>query len=360
MSAVPLVPGVGRIAVLRANGVGDFLMIVPALECLRAAYPDAEITVIGDAWLAPFLEGRPGPWDQAVVAPHYPGLRGLPAAAEPGDDLQPFLDEHGGAYDLVLQMHGGGRSSNGFVRLLRPGLAVGPRTSDAVALDRWVPYLDSRHEALRWLEVAALAGADNALSVDRLTARLGLTEGDLAESRSVWPGDEPFVMFHAGFRDPRRQWSVENFIELGRRLFDEHGLQVVLIGSEHDADVSAKVAAALPGHASDVTRRLSLSGLLGLASRATLFVGNDSGPRHLAIAVRTPSVGIFWVGNLLSFGPLSGSSERTAVSYRTRCPVCGQEQVRHRCDHDVSFVDDISVDEVYAEAAAALQGGAGS
>jgi ADP-heptose:LPS heptosyltransferase len=89
-------------------------------------------------------------------------------------------------------------------------------------------------------------------------------------------------------------------------------------------------------------------------------VGNDSGPRHLAIAVRTPSVGIFWVGNLLSFGPLSGSSERTAVSYRTRCPVCGQEQVRHRCDHDVSFVDDISVDEVYAEAAAALQGGAGS
>jgi hypothetical protein len=37
------------------------------------------------------------------------------------------------------------------------------------------------------------------------------------------------------------------------------------------------------------------------------------------------------------------------VSYRVRCPVCGEEQLRHRCAHDASFVDDVGVDEVNAE-----------
>ena len=67
------VEDVERIAVLRANGIGDFLMIVPALHALRRAYPEAEITVLGDTWLPSFLAGRPGPWDAAVVVPACTG-----------------------------------------------------------------------------------------------------------------------------------------------------------------------------------------------------------------------------------------------------------------------------------------------
>jgi ADP-heptose:LPS heptosyltransferase len=106
------------------------------------------------------------------------------------------------------------------------------------------------------------------------------------------------------------------------------------------------VAAALPAGALDVTGRLSLGGTLGLLSRAALFVGNDSGPRHLAVAAGTPTVGVFWVGNAISFGSLTGSRHRMAVSFRSDCPECGEPQVTRRCAHDVSFVADVPVEDV--------------
>jgi len=85
---------------------------------------------------------------------------------------------------------------------------------------------------------------------------------------------------------------------------------------------------------------------LGLLSHAVLFVGNDSGPRHLAVAAGTPTVGVFWIGNALTFGPLVGGEHRIVISYRTECPVCGQAQLTERCDHDVSFVDDVPAGDV--------------
>jgi len=71
----PLVPDVERIGVLRAGGVGDFLFTVPALQALRAAYPDAEIVLLGAPWLPTFTDGRPGPWNRTVVVPPSQGVR---------------------------------------------------------------------------------------------------------------------------------------------------------------------------------------------------------------------------------------------------------------------------------------------
>jgi len=55
------VPGVHKIAVLRANALGDFIFTLPALEALRTAYPNAEIVLLAKEWHASFLERRPSP-----------------------------------------------------------------------------------------------------------------------------------------------------------------------------------------------------------------------------------------------------------------------------------------------------------
>src|SRR5215213_7754352 len=59
--------GVRRIVVLRAGGLGDFMFALPALEALRAAFPEAEITVVGEAWQEELLAGRDGPVDRFVA-----------------------------------------------------------------------------------------------------------------------------------------------------------------------------------------------------------------------------------------------------------------------------------------------------
>src|SRR5437667_7394301 len=68
------VPDVHKIAVLRANAIGDLTFALPALEALCAAYPGAELVLLGQEWHARFLEGRPGPVDRVVVVPPYRGV----------------------------------------------------------------------------------------------------------------------------------------------------------------------------------------------------------------------------------------------------------------------------------------------
>ena len=83
MSCDPI-DDVRKIAVLRANALGDFIFILPALEALRAAYPEAEIVLLGRPWHAEFVESRPMPVDRAVVIPHCRGIRD-PSPGEPED-----------------------------------------------------------------------------------------------------------------------------------------------------------------------------------------------------------------------------------------------------------------------------------
>jgi ADP-heptose:LPS heptosyltransferase len=99
---------------------------------------------------------------------------------------------------------------------------------------------------------------------------------------------------------------------------------------------------------------LSLGGLCAVLERATLVVSNDTGPLHLALAMGVSCVGIFWLTNLVEGMPLRPSLLHAALSVRTRCPVCEEDNRSARCPHDVSFVDDVSVDEVARLARQAL------
>jgi hypothetical protein len=58
----------------------------------------------------------------------------------------------------------------------------------------------------------------------------------------------------------------------------------------------------------------------------------------------------------MAFGPLAGSAHRAVVSFTVACPVCGREQLHDRCDHDVSFVDSVTTDEVLRACDDVLEG----
>src|SRR3954469_2950521 len=122
----PLVDDVRSIVVLRANGIGDFVVAIPALESLRAAYPDARITYLGLPWHAELLEGRPGPWDDVDIVPPYPNM--IAGGEVDEGRIEEFFERHRAAhYDLAVQLHGGGGNSNPFIERLGARVAVGAR-----------------------------------------------------------------------------------------------------------------------------------------------------------------------------------------------------------------------------------------
>jgi ADP-heptose:LPS heptosyltransferase len=344
----PLVDDVRSIVVLRANGIGDFVVAIPALEALRAAYPEARITYLGLPWHPELLEDRPGPWDDVDTVPPYPNM--ISGGAVDQGRIDAFIETHRARhYDLAVQLHGGGGNSNPFLQRLDARVTVGARDTGAPPLDRWVRYAYYQHEVLRFLEVVALVGAPPVT----IEPRLALTAADVRHAEAALPiSPQPLVVLHPGASDPRRRWPAESYAQVARALADR-GCRVAVVGhGEDDARAAARIADL--SDALDIVGELDMKGMTGVLARARLVIANDSGPRHLGAALGTPTVGVYWVGNVINAGPLLRARHRVAVSFRNSCHVCGLDQAAlgaQRCPHDESFVADVTVDEVLGHAA---------
>lgn len=337
------IPDVRKIAVLRANAIGDFIFALPALAALRAAYPDAEIVLLGRAWHAGFLAGRPGPIDRVVVVPPSRGVAGDEELLEDLAELDRFfVAMRAEKFDLALQLHGGGRHSNPFLRRLGARVTVGLQAADAEPLDRSLPYVYAQHEYLRYLETVALAGA----APVTLEPELIVTDADRREADAVLPaGDLPLVLLHPGAGDPRRRWPADNFAALADELFAA-GLQIAVTGGAHEQPLVDAVRAAMSAPSIDLCDRLSLGGLAAALSRARLVVSNDSGPLHLAHAVGAATVGLYWGFNLVTAAPLTRTRHRPLADWDMQCSECGAPLVPSECGHLASVVAAIPVDAV--------------
>ncbi|THJ66254.1 glycosyltransferase family 9 protein [Arthrobacter echini] len=340
------------IAVLRGGGLGDLMFALPAIAALKNRYPEAVITLLGMPAHAALLTGREASVSEVVELPVHPGVR--PGESDPAA-VEQFFDTVRGSFDLAVQLHGGGRNSNPFLLRLEARHTIGTRTHDAVALERTIPYVYYQQEVFRALEVVGLAGA----APVEPEARLSLTARD-AERAGQLLGPGPVIALHPGATDPRRRWPSSSFAEVAVRAAAD-GCEVVVVGDASDVPAAEEIVrlalAQLPtASVRSLAGRLDLGELLGVLGASTVVVGNDSGPRHLAQALGTPTVGVFWIGNVINAGPVGRTLHRLHFSWVTHCPTCGADlrQVgwtAERCEHDDSLVASVQPGAVYADVA---------
>jgi ADP-heptose:LPS heptosyltransferase len=336
----PRLPDIARIAVVRGGGLGDLLFAMPAIQSLADAYPGARITLLGTALHAELLSGRPGPVDEVVVLPVAKGVYEPPGGQEDPAEQERFFEQR---FDLAIQVHGGGRWSNPFVRRLGTQWTAGLRTPDAVELDRWLPYHFFQHEVMRALEVVGLVGA----VPTTVEPKLAVLPSDLAEAGAALAGlPDPILTVHPGASDSRRCWPASSFVETMAAVAGQ--ASIVVVGTGPEAEV-AELAAARGIEVRSLVGKLTMPGLVGVLSRSSVLLADDSGPAHLAQAVGTPTVSIYWMGNVINAGPYGRSLHRVHISWTTHCPVCGVACTRQdipRCEHNVSFVADVPVADV--------------
>lgn len=353
-------PNIKKIAVLRANALGDFIFALPALQALKETYPQAEIVYLGRPWHQEFLSERPSPVDRVIVIPKSPGVRD----ERPFDDaetLADFFEEmQKEQCDVAVQIHGGGLNSNPFLLQLGAKFTIGTKTPDAAVLDRWIPYVYYHSEILRYLEVVKLIGA----TTDQIEPTITVTERDIQEARQALGNDhKPYVIIHPGATDLRRQWNPNRFAQVGD-FVAEKGYRVLITGIDSEQELVNTVLSAMHMKGESFCNKVSLSGLTGLIASATLLVSNDTGPLHLAEAVNTPTIGLYWCGNLINGGPMTRTIHRPHISWTITCPLCHENCSRFypfdrrntTCQHDVPFINDISVDEVIFSVQDLLQG----
>lgn len=352
--AGPRFPDVRRVAVLRGSGLGDLVQSLPAAEALAAAYPDAALTLLGTPGHLALLADRPSPYRTLLALPARPGVQ---AGIEDPAATDAFL-AHARAqrFDLAVQLHGGGRNANPFLLELGARHTVGSRTEDAPELERWRPFLHLQHEVLRGLEVVALAGAEPV----GLEPRIHLRPAE-QEQRDGARGGPPTVVVHPGASDPRRHWPVERFAAVVTALVAD-GVRVELVGDAGEVGLARALLAAVDDPDRRVRSRVGeqdLGALVATLAAADVVLANDSGPRHVAAAVGTRTVGVYWVGNVVTAAPLGRSRHRVQVGFTSRCPVCGRDLTEpgwtaERCEHDPSIVADVDPQRVLADVRALL------
>lgn len=338
--------GVRRIAVLRGGGLGDLIFAMPAISALAATYPEAEITLLGTPVHHELAAVTESPVTNVRILPFADGVR--PGIEDPGAIGAFFEQMRAMEFDLAVQVHGGGRYSNPFLLRLGARHTIGTRTPDAAHLERTIPYVYYQHEPLRALEVAGLAGA---YPCD-LEARLAPAAGICRKGHSTDDGGSaPSVVIHPGATDPRRRWPAEKFVRLARSCAAD-GFRVHVVGDRSERLLAEEIAAgAGSGGVRSLAGSLDMGGLVAVLASASVVVGNDSGPRHLAQALGIPTVGIYWVGNVINAGALGRSLHRLQASWTTTCPTCGVDVTQvgwtaPRCLHDDSMVAGIPVEGV--------------
>jgi ADP-heptose:LPS heptosyltransferase len=344
-----------KIAVLKAGGIGDLIAILAALWAIKKAYPLAEVVLFCREYHRELLEGRKSPVDRFVVVPTYSGVRdGEENPQELEKFFQDMQDEH---FDLAIQMHGGGKYSNHFVKRLGARLTLGYKTPDAIELDMWMPFIYRQNEVFRALELVAMIGA----RTDNLLPWLDVMERDRQEVKEKLPGLRgPYVVIHPGAGAVTRRWPPERFARLADTLNSE-GYQIVVTGTWVEQDNVEQMIRSMRAVPHVAMNLLSMGGMVGLMSGASLVVSNDSGPMHLADAVGARTLGIMWCGNAIGWSHLNRRTYRVIISWMVDCPLCGADmtgevQVENGCDHNACFVERASFEDVLYNARQLLMG----
>ncbi len=299
-----------KIAVFRALQLGDMLCAVPALRALRAALPDTRVTLVGLPWAAWFATRFRRYVDDFIPFPGHPSF---PEQAVQESRLPAFYDEvRARGFDLALQMHGSGETSNPVVRDFGARAMAGfaPATGDGLDRRHFLPYPGDGAEPLRLLRLAAHLGA----APQGAALEFPLTDADRDElaaaplSREISGGG--YFCIHPGARNRSKCWPVERFAEVADALARRYRLQPVLTGSPQEADLTAAVAARMCTPALDTAGPLSIGAMAALMDGARLLVSNDTGVSHIAAGLRLPSVVIFNNADMQRWAPLDRHRHR--------------------------------------------------
>ena len=164
------------------------------------------------------------------------------------------------------------------------------------------------HKVRSYTEIAEALGA----AIDQPHYRLYPSKrrveslNKILELHGVAP-HRPIISIHAGAGNIHKQWTTKGFVEITDWLTSK-GFQVIFVGSDRDLDKTRAIMTGLSHKAHNLGGTLSLGELMALFHMSSLFLGNDSGPMHLAAAMETPVVGLFGPVDERRWRPLSTNS----------------------------------------------------
>jgi ADP-heptose:LPS heptosyltransferase len=273
-SVLEAVPHGGRILVIRLRSLGDCVLTTPALALLKRSRPDLRIAVVVEPRFRAIYEGNPDV--DRLLNPDAAAIRGF----------RPHLclNLHGGSRSALLTAISGAPWKAGF-RHFRHSFVYNVRIPTAQEI------LKVRRKVHTCEHVASAV------------FYLGVPMTDIPRAR-LFADSQPsgqYAVLHPVASQPDKTWPAERFLAVAEHLQRDFELEPIFIGAAAD-DLS-------PFRAYRTIAGAPLPAVKALLQRAMLFVGNDSGPAHMAAAFAVPVLAIFGSSDPVIWAPWRTVSE---------------------------------------------------
>jgi len=357
------------ILVLRSGAIGDFICCLPALSFLRQKFPHARIHLLTTP------TGNPRFWDRGYT----PGALILTDSSLVDNTIL-FRGEDITALAQMLHL----RQE---ITRLRPHLTyIIPQTGETwrgilkklfflrflgvtsnlhgYHLERPLPFFRRIDPAGAFdHQVIAAMKAVGASKGDHIRFPIPIPDSareridELWEESGLETGNFVIALFPGGKFEHKR-WPVENFARLCQSLAAEPTVSIVLVGGPQDKPITQRLVATCRAPLLDLSGKTSLRETAELLRRCNLYVGNDSGPAHIAAAVGIPCVTLFSSIHFPGIWEPWGA-QNTAIRHPVPCEYCFSEDHcpvgTMACIRGIGVEEVLQVAELYLAKAASQQ-----
>jgi len=339
-----------KILVIKLSAIGDVIQTFPMVEALKHQYPQAQIDWLVEEDASDLLAGHPA-LNRVIVSrrkswqKHLWGKRAIRNILK---DIGNFINElRSVKYDWVIDNHG--LLKSGLLVFLSRGVRkIGFKPSPGIADEGNYLFTNERYQALpierhaleRYLDLIAQLG----VSVDPFVLKYSVPAESLEKAKKLLTENgffsHPLVVIHPMAKWPTKQWPLENFARLANALMPKEA-SVVLTGSGQDREALKKIQeqTQYPQKVLNLAGQTSLIELAGLFYLSDLVLTTDTGPMHLAAAVKAPLIALFGPTAPWRTGPYGNG--HVVLRKAIACSPC----FKKKCD-TMECMNSLSVEEV--------------
>jgi ADP-heptose:LPS heptosyltransferase len=341
-SLLPNLPRGANVLVIRLRSIGDVVLTLPALTALHEWRPDLRIHMLVEPLCAPLVEGHPAIAEVIVLRKFW-------------DAVGQMRRRH---FAIAFNMHGGPTSafltrlSGAPVRVCWAQRRFSSFYNVQVPIDFPVDGRTEMHTAEHRLQQLLWAGLpEKPLPAAKVYVRPDAAEfvrQRLAE-RGIEPGQR-YAVLRPGAGQANKRWPVEHFATIALWLWEVHGIATVVnLGPGDEAiepavkqHFASIVNSSMNSAGGAILDSLNLPGLVALLAGSCFFLGNDTGPTHIAAALGKKCVVVFGASDSKVWSPWK--TEHRIVEHRFPCRECP----RGSCESPASSqcIQSIGVEEV--------------
>ena len=312
------------IAVFLIAGIGDLVMASKSLRAIRNGFPDSEIHLLTST-------------EASVLAENYPyvdRVRSFPVRELRNDRFHIFrVPKLIGSlrtveFDTAINLY---RISSWFgalkmgmlFSLLRARCKVGhDHKGFGLFLHKKAPagIFRKRHLADAMLDIARMAGGVPDDKGVEVFWKKGCEQGWM----HLFPREKrkPIIGINPGADRPHKRWNQGRYAVMADRIIEQLGAKVILLGGPGEEGIAKRIQAGMKNKAIDLAGRLTLNVLACVINELDLLVTNDSGPMHIAAALKTPIVAIFGPEDPIYSRPCTSPDLYRIINAQVDCRPC--------------------------------------